>query len=102
MKRKEKRYLQIGEQFQEKNNLYIRGEYKGLFECYDRPSYRKEEIFNYYRRLLNDNADKVKRYGIASYNTMMITLEAIIEKDGVNYYLYITPSYNYFMEIQEA
>lgn len=97
--KKEKRYLNLGEEFKEKNNLYIRGNYDGLYDCYDRPSGRKAYIYDYYERLLRDNADRVERYGVASYNTMIITLEAIIQKDGKRYYIYITPSYNYYMEL---
>ena len=98
--KKEKKYLQLGEQFQEKNNLFIRGNYDYLYDCYDRPSGRKAYIYDYYERLLRDNADRVECYGVASYNTMIITLEAIIEKEGKRYYIYITPSYNYFMELE--
>lgn len=99
--KKEKRYLQLGEQFQEKNNLYIRGNYWGLYQCYDRPSGRKAYIYDYYLQLISQNVDRVKNYGIASYNSMIITLEAIIEKEGKRYYIYITPSYNYFMELEK-
>ena len=102
MKRKEKKYLQLGEEFKEKNNLYIRGNYDGLYDCYDRPSGRKVYIYDYYEKLLRDNADRVERYGVASYNTMIITLEADIIKDGKRYYIYITPSYNYFMELESS
>ena len=98
--KKEKRYLQLGEQFQEKNNLYIKGNYWGLYQCYDNPSGRKAYIFDYYLQLISENADRVERYGVASYNTMIITLEAIIQKEGKRYYIYITPSYNYFMELE--
>ena len=97
--KKEKRYLNLGEEFKEKNNLYIRGNYDGLYDCYDRPSGRKAYIYDYYERLLRDNADRVERYGVASYNTNIITLEADIIKDGKRYYIYITPSYNYYMEL---
>ena len=100
--KKEKRYLNLGEEFKEKNNLYIRGNYDGLYNCYDRPSGRKAYIYDYYERLLRDNADRVERYGVASYNTMIITLEADIIKDGKRYYIYITPSYNYFMELESS
>ena len=100
--KKEKRYLNLGEEFKEKNNLYIRGNYDGLYDCYDRPSGRKAYIYDYYERLLRDNADRVERYGVASYNTMIITLEADIIKDGKRYYIYITPSYNYFMELESS
>lgn len=100
--KKEKRYLNLGEEFKEKNNLYIRGNYDGLYNCYDRPSGRKAYIYDYYERLLRDNADRVERYGVASFNTMIITLEADIIKDGKRYYIYITPSYNYFMELESS
>lgn len=100
--KKEKRYLNLGEEFKEKNNLYIRGNYDGLYDCYDRPSGRKAYIYDYYERLLRDNADRVERYGVASYNTNIITLEADIIKDGKRYYIYITPSYNYFMELKSS
>lgn len=99
--KKEKRFIQLGEQFQEKNNLFIKGNYDYLYDCYDRPSGRKAYIYDYYERLLRDNADRVECYGVASYNSMIITLEAIIEKEGKRYYIYITPSYNYFMELEK-
>ena len=98
--KKEKRYLKLGETFQEKNNLFIRGNYDYLYQCYDRPSGRKVYIYDYYERLLRDNADRVECYGVASYNTMIITLEAVIQKEGKRYYIYITPSYNYYMELE--
>lgn len=101
MKRKEKRFLQLGEQFEENKKLFIRGNYDGLYNCYDRPSGRKVYIYDYYEKLLYDNADRVERYGVASYNTNIITLEAIIQKDGARFYVYITPSYNYFLELEE-
>ena len=99
MRRKEKRYINLGEDFLLKNDLYIRGNYDGLYDCYNRPSGRKAYIFDYYRRLLENNADRVIRYGIGSYNCNIITLEADIIKDGIKYYVYITPSYNYIMEL---
>lgn len=100
--KKEKRFIQLGEQFQEKNNLFIKGNYDYLYDCYDRPSGRKAYIYDYYERLLRDNADRVECYGVASYNSMIITLEAIIEKEGKRYYIYITPSYNYYMELESS
>jgi len=100
MKRKEKRYLQIGEQFQEKKDLFIRGNYNALYECYNRPSEAKTNIYYKYLKLIDENSDDVINYGIGSYNSMIITLEAIIKKDDKKYYLYITPSYNYFKELE--
>ena len=98
--KKEKKYLKLGETFQEKNNLYIRNNYDWIYDCYIRPSGQKVYIYEYYEKLLHDNADRVERYGIASYNTNVISLEAIIQKEGKRYYIYITPSYNYFMELE--
>lgn len=99
MKRKEKKYINLGEEFQENNNLFIRGNYNTLYECYNRPSEAKARVYNYYKRLIEDNSDDVERYGIASYNCNVISLEAIIQKNDKKYYLYITPSYNYFKEV---
>ncbi len=97
--KKEKKYINFGEDFKENNNLFIRGNYNTLYECYNRPSERKAYIYDYYRKLLQENVDNVENYGIASYNCNIITLEAIIQKDFKRYYLYITPSYNYYIEL---
>lgn len=98
--RKEKRKIEIGEEFVENKNFtqeYYE-DYKTLRECYGRWSDAKENIFNYYKKLLEDNS-KVINYGIRSYNANVITLHAEIEKDNKKYYLVITPSYNWFNEI---
>jgi hypothetical protein len=91
-----------GEEFKRKNNIYYSyyyNNFKSLNQCYDRPSYSKVNVYNKYYDLLLKNADSVLEYGVRSYNTFMITLEAIIKKNNKKYYLMITPSYNYFMEI---
>lgn len=96
--------INLGEDFKEKRNLE-QGEYykefKTLRECYGKWSDAKENIYNYYKNLLNNNTDKVEKYGIRSYNANVIILHAIIEKDNKKYYLVITPSYNWFNEIGE-
>ena len=102
MKRKEKNYIKLGEDFEIVNNLYIRNNYSGLYDCYGRPSERKAYIYDHYMQLIYQNSDRLLKYGIASYNCHMITLEAEILKDSKLYYLYITPSHNYIMEIEEA
>lgn len=102
--KKEKRIINLGEEFKE-NKKMEQGEYykefKTLRECYEKWSDTKERVYNYYRRLLNDNTDKVEKYGVRSYNSMVIVLHAIVEKDNKKYYLVITPSHNYFNEIGE-
>lgn len=102
--KKEKRIINLGEEFKE-NKKMVQEEYykefKTLGECYDRWSDTKERVYNYYRNLLNENADKVENYGIRSYNANVIILHAIIEKENKKYYLVITPSYNWFSEIGE-
>lgn len=102
--KKEKRKINFGEEFQE-NKKMEQGEYykefKTLRECYEKWSDTKERVYNYYRRLLNENADKVENYGIRSYNTNVIILHAIVEKENKKYYLVITPIYNWFNELGE-
>lgn len=98
--RKEKRKIEIGEEFVANKNFtqeYYES-YKTLRECYGRWSDAKENIFNYYKKLLEDNS-KVIKYGIRSYNANVITLHAEIEKDNKKYYLVITPSHNWYNEI---
>jgi len=101
---KTKNIINLGEDFEEKRNLE-QGEYykefKTLRECYGKWSEAKENIYNYYKNLLNNNTDKVENYGIRSYNANVITLHAIVEKNNKKYYLVITPSYNWFNEIGE-
>lgn len=96
--------INLGADFKEKRNLE-QGEYykefKTLRECYGRWSSDKENIYNYYKNLLNNNADKVEKYGIRSYNGWFIQLHAIVEKDNKRYYLLITKAHNYYVEIGE-
>ena len=102
--KKEKRIINLGEEFKE-NKKMVQEEYykkfKTLRECYGKWSDAKENVYNYYRNLLNNNADKVENYGIRSYNANVIVLHAIVEKDNKKYYLVITPAHNYFNEIGE-
>ena len=95
--------LSLGEDFIKKNsidkNIQYFNEYKTLKECYDRWSEAKESVYHYYYNLLQNNCDCVFKYGIKSYNSMIIILHAAIKKDGKMYYLLITPSYNWYKEI---
>ena len=111
MKRKEKKYIDLGETFEEntrlKNDYYFQCKnyasyFKELLDCYNNPSYAKYCIFNKYYDMLRENTTLVIRYGISSYNSMIIVLHAIILKDNKYYYLKITPRYNYYIEIEKS
>lgn len=100
MKRKEKNYIKIGsEDFElQKDELryteVIRRDYKDLFDCYQKCSSKKYDIFTYYYNLLENNSLHVIRYGIKSYNANIITIQALIDIDYQEYYVYITPTKN--------
>lgn len=99
--KKEKRKIELGEEFVE-NKKMQQGywtEFMSLESCYGRCSNAKKNIYNYYYNLLVKNTEKVLNYGVRSYNSMIIVLHAIVEKDNKKYYLVITPSYNWFNEI---
>ena len=99
--KKQKNIIKLGEDFVEnkKMNQDYWSDFKTLRECYGKWSGRKEYIYNYYQGLLSLNCDKVLDYGIRSYNSMIIVLHAIVEKDGKRLYLVITPSHNWYSEI---
>ena len=101
--KKEQKCVEIGEFFRVVNNIKdgYSGHYWPLYACYKRPSWNKEHIYKQYEDMLYANCDNVIEYGIRSFNSMIITLEAIIEKDGQKYYLKITPSYNYAQPIED-
>lgn len=99
---KTKNIINMGENFQE-NKKMIQEEYysefKTLRQCYNSWSDAKENVYNNYRKLLNDNCDKVENYGIRSYNSNEIVLHAIVEKDNKRLYLVITKAHNWYNEI---
>ena len=99
--KKEKRKIEIGEEFVENKNLTLSyyEDYKTLRQCYGKWSDAKENVYNHYRDLLVKNTDSVISYGIKSYNANIITLHAKVEKDNKILYLYITPSHNWYNEI---
>jgi len=68
--------------------------YDNIYNCYDRPSGTKVNIYNHYYDLLNENTDEVIKYGVGGYNCFMFTINAIVKIDGVNYYVYITKTRN--------
>lgn len=102
MKRRED--LKIGNEiFTYKKNIdkyynYF-NEYKTLYECYNSFSNYKYNAYNYYENLIYNNC-KVIKFGVRSYNSMLFTLHAIVEKEGKKYYLLITKNYNYYKEYE--
>lgn len=100
MKRKEKEIIRIGsEDFElQKDELkytdVIRKDYKDIFNCYKKCSSKKYDVFTYYYNLLDNNSLRVIRYGIKSYNTNIITIQAIIDINYQEFYIYITPTKN--------
>ena len=98
---KTKNIIKLGEEFAENKKISMEywEEFKTLRQCYNSWSNAKENVYYNYRKLLNDNCDKVKNYGIRSYNANIIVLHAIVEKDNKKYYLVITPAHNWYKEI---
>lgn len=72
-----------------------------LEDCYNKPSYRKQAIYedweNWYYQF--DYEDRLGAFTVYSYNTTMFTLTMAIRYNGKEYHLYITPSHNYIYEI---
>lgn len=75
--------------------------FKSIYNCYDRPSETKVNIYNKYYYLLLDNCDNVLKYGVNSYNRFMFTIHAIVEIANKKYYVYITKSRNEIRKIKE-
>lgn len=68
---------------------------KDLYECYDRPSTRKQDIYKSWCEWAY-NCDKVKSFGIRSYNTNIFTLQGYVMFNDYSYGIIdITPTHNY-------
>lgn len=96
--------INLGEDFKKVSNKKIdifNKRFLTIYQCYNRPSQEKENIYNYYYNLLINNCDSVLYYGVKSYNTFKIILNAIIKKENKKYYVLITPAHNYILEIEE-
>lgn len=96
-----KKYIKIdGISFEVKNNLNVKNSYelKRLDDCYNNCSSTKNYVYNEWLKFVNNNGGGY-HYGVASYNCMMFTFDAMIEFDGKNYYIHITKSNNYIMEV---
>lgn len=63
--------------------------FKGLYECYDRPSDTKTRIYVEWSSRIYDLGNMLK-FGISSYNVNMFTLHSILKVDNKIYYIYIT------------
>ncbi len=102
MRKKEKNIINLGEEFVENKNFTQEyyTQFKTLSDCYGSWSTAKQNVFNYYKNLLEKNTDKVIQYGIRSYNCNVIILHAIVEKEGKKLYTVITPSYNWYNEVK--
>lgn len=70
---------------------------KDIYQCYDRPSQAKVNIFKEWC----DFAKKVdaSNYGIASYNANIFTFDFMFSYENAIYYAHITPSHNYICEV---
>lgn len=104
MKKREVKKINLGEDFEMVSNKKIdifSKRFLTIYQCYDRPSYSKVSVYNYYYDLLMNNCDSIISYGVKTYNTFKITLNALIEKDNTLYYVLITPAHNYILEIEE-
>ena len=105
MKRKEKNYIKIGSvdfELQKDELKYtevLRKDYNDIFNCYQKCSGKKYEVFTYYYNLLDSGSDEILQYGINSYNCNIITLHSIINIDYQKYYIYITPTKNLIWKV---
>ena len=94
---KRKQYINIdGEYFTIENktatrsNLYART----LYQCYDKPSFAKINIYDFWYDYFSKNGAKDFNHGIVSYNCMQFTYGGYIEYNNQLYYAHITKAYN--------
>ena len=74
-----------------------------LEDCYNKPSYAKQNIYEWWKNWYYNNFDYENRIGsltVHSYNCNMFTLTMGIIYNGKKYHLYITPSHNYISEVK--
>ena len=69
-----------------------------LIDCYERPSYSKQYIYNNWLEWACRN--EVQQFGISGYNGFQFTLQGKIELDGKTYILHITKTANKAYEIE--
>lgn len=96
-----KKYIEIdGISFEVKKRLnIIQGyELKTLYDCYNNPSMIKQDIMKYWVDFAIKHNSGVY-FGVAGYNCMMFTFDAMIMHEDKKYYIHITPKNNYIMEV---
>lgn len=95
-----KQYLTIGNVNFEVQKKHVekgvgeRMKQRTLWDCYDRPSATKEEIYRKWQSWAYQN--NITLFGVRSYNCNVFTLEGayITANDGNLYYIEITPCYH--------
>lgn len=67
---------------------------RSLWECYNRPSRTKEEIYEEWAKWAMDTG--IDDFGVSSYNSQFFTLTGLYyADDGNTYFIRITPAHNY-------
>lgn len=83
------------------DTLYYSG--RNLYDCYNKPSYAKQKVYELWEDWYYNNFDYDNRVGsltVHSYNSNIFTLTMGIIYNGKQYHLYITPSHNYISEVK--
>lgn len=71
-----------------------------LFDCYKTPSFRKQNIWNYWNRMLEPYMSELCcGCFVNSYNSNFFTIGGCIKVNNVYYNILITPAHNYISEI---
>lgn len=70
------------------------GCFQSLDSCYERPSYAKRGIYDYWEKWFMELGANMAECGIGSYNSMQFTYHGYFTYEGVEYYAYITRCYN--------
>lgn len=66
---------------------------RSLYDCYEKPSTAKQEIYKEWLEWVWLNG--VMYFGVQSYSSHMFTLQGLVEHCGHTYILHITPAHNY-------
>ena len=70
---------------------------RGLYDCYRTPSDKKKAIFEFISMWFYKNGG---RCGIHSFNCNIITISGYIILNGIQIGILITPSHNYFFQLE--
>ena len=77
-----------------------RGRYLSLDSCYERPSISKQRIYDYWENWFRSLGADMYLCGICSYNCMQFTYHGYFTYGGVEYYAYITKTYNRLYRVE--